>query len=433
MEDRISYTTEQLLAYIPGGIAKLALDDELTIIYATNTFYSLIKNVSDKINTKLPQTLLKIVYSADIIFVTRQLAAQKHRKDNMLSIKFRTLQQDGSFRWVMITGSKSEEMFSSGGKQVNVYSCIAIDLTEHMQEYKKLEQANEYHRTITELAKELYFEYEIAADTLSFTELFRDSFGKDSKITEFRNRLQHTKLIHPDELHAVIKIFNSMMAGKKQVRFEVRLINKEGNPVGYICYASIIFDENRNPYKVVGKLLATNCKKNEAEPSSDNQEIDILTKVSTLKSAEKLIIEAMARQEEDSLSALLAIEVRNHKEINDVLRTVDGDDILYTMAGLLKNHIRTTDVIGTSGAGEFIIYLKDIRTDKCAYEKAEIICNEAERLYSYKHAKKSLIISIGIAFRKGDSIEYPALLVNARQALKIAKSEDFNTFSIFYD
>ncbi|MBH1942088.1 sensor domain-containing diguanylate cyclase [Mobilitalea sibirica] len=433
MDDKTTDQKDQLLNTVPGGVAKIALDDTLTILYATDTFFSLIKNVSEKINTKTTLALLRIVYSADIIYVTQQLAAQKIRKDNIINFNFRTLQSNGSFKWVMITGSKTEEVHQSGNKSVPVYSCIAMDVTEHMLKYKKLEQVNNYHRIISELSKELYFEYEIATDTLVFTELFREVFGKDSVISGFRKKLDKTKMIHPDEVPGVIKVYSSMMSGRKQVRFELRLISKEGAPTWYICYASIIFDDNKNPYKVIGKLASINTIKKEAETVTQKPQLDNLTKVCTKDSAESMITEAMSKQEPDALSALLLIEIRNYKGVNEILTSVKGENILTTLAGYFKERFRATDIIGRLGLNEFIVYVKDIRTDRYVYEKADQICKEVENRYSYEHTKNGLSISIGVAFKKEEQMEYSALLANAKTALIMAKKENNNSFEVFYE
>lgn len=431
MDEKDAVQLEQLLKTTPGGIAKLALDDIITILYATDTFYSLIKNVSDKVIAKAPLALLRIVYSGDIISVTQQLAVQKNRKDKMLSLHFRTLQQDGNFKWVMINGSRTEEVYQSGTKNVPVYSCIAMDVTDYMLNYKRLEQNNDYQRTISELSKELYFEYEIAKDTLTFTELFREVFGKDAVMSGFRNRLEHTKVIHPEELPAVIKIFNSMMSGRKQVRFEVRLIPKSGVPKWYICYASIIFDEYRNPYKVVGKLAITNPLVKEETPIKP--ELDSLTKVCTKASAETLITEAITKQDTDSLSALMVVDVKNYKGINEVLKTIQGENILTTIGGLLKSQVRTTDIVGRLGTSEFVIYIKGIQTDKNAYNKAEQLCKAVDDLYSYRYSKHVMTISIGIAFQKGGKKDYSELLTNANAALTTAKKASTSSFDVYYE
>lgn len=421
---------DQLLITAPGGIAKLAFDDLLTILYATDSFYSLIKSVSDKIIMKAPLALLRIVYSADIIYVTQQLADQKRRKDDMININFRTLQHDGSFRWVMITGSKIEETYLSGVKTVPVYSCIAMDITNLMAGYKKLEQTNDYHNKITELSRDLYFEYEIATDTLSFSELFRELFGKDSVIPGFRKRLEKTKLIHEEELPAIVSIFNSVMSGRKQVRFELRLMNKEGVHIWYICYASIILDENRTPYKVVGKLSTLNVAAKEKERHVIKPSMDTLTDVYTKESTEELIMEEMLNQENSSLSALFIIDVRNYKNLNEVRKSINGENILSVIGKQLKNQFRSNDIIGRTGMNEFVVYMKNLPSDKAAYDKADQLCRIIEANYSYEHTKNGISASIGIALQKGPQ-EYRSQLANASTALVMAKKLSTSSFEVF--
>ncbi len=429
MEESSRQQLDQLLLTAPGGVARLAFDDMLTILYATETFYSLIKNVSDKVNLKSPVALLRIVYSADVIYLTQQIAVQKHRKDNMMNINFRTLQQDGSFRWVMITGTKTEETYQSGTKTFPVYSCIAMDVTNLMVNYKKLEQTNDYHRRITELSKELYFEYEIANDTLSFSELFREIFGKDAVMPGFRSKLDKTKIIHPEERPAVIAIFNSVMSGRKQVRFELRLISKEGTPSWYLCYASIIFDENRNPYKVVGKLSTVTSLTKEVEKQVYTPQIDVLTNVCTKESADIMITEETSKQE-DILSALMLIEIRNYKNLNEIKKMLNGENVLASIGAIIKKHFRSSDIIGRIGLGEFVVYMKGIHSDQTVYEVADKICKEIESIYSYEHTKGGISASIGITFHKGEK-EYPVLMSNANTALVMAKKVPTSSFEVF--
>lgn len=430
MEELNEQQLDLLMHSVPGGIAKLALDEMLSVLYATDTFYSLIKKTNDKTTIKTPISLLRMVFSADIINLTQQIAAQKSRKDNMINLNFRTLQQDGYFKWVMITGNRMEETYQSGTKTVPIYSCIAMDITNHMQQYKKLEQTNDYHRVISELAKDLYFEYEIATDTLSFSELFRELFGKDSTISGFRKRLEKTKTIHPDELPAIISIYNSMMSGRKQARFELRLVAKDGLASWYTCYASIIFDENRNPFKVVGKLSTMNVVTKEVDRAVHSPTIDATTNVCTKDSAELLISEAAAKQEEETLSALLIIDIRNYKGINEIRRAIHGENILTSIGGVLKNQFRTTDIVGRLGLSEFVVYVKGIQTEKAVFELADQLCRSIEALHSYEHTKNGLFASVGITLHRGAQ-EYSTLVSNANTALVMAKKVPTSSFEVF--
>jgi len=431
MDDFTRFQLDELLQTAPGGIAKLAFDDMLSILFATDTFYSIIKNVSDKVSAKAPLALLRIVYSADIIYVTQQLALQKHRKDNMISFNFRTLQQDGSFKWVMIVGNRTQEILQSGNKTVPVYACIATEVTDLMIQYKKLEQTTDYQRTINELSKELYFEYEIATDTLTFNELFREVFGKDAVITNFRKRLEKTKTIYPEELPAIVNIFNSMMSGRKQARFELRMVPKDDNLCWYLCYASIIYDGNKNPYKVIGKLSTTNHGVREADASELYTPLyDSLTNVCTKESAEIMIQEAIEKQDPDAIAAFLLIDIRNYKNINEIKRYINGENVLTSVGTILKEHFRSSDILGRTGISEFAIYIKDISSDRIVYEKADKICKAIETIYSYEHTKNNIAVSIGIAFSKGGQ-DYQTLLSNANTALVLAKKQSVSSFEVF--
>ncbi len=429
MEDLSKSQMENLLLTVPGGLVKLAMDDMLTVLFASDTFFSIVKSVTDK-GAQGTQQLLRMVYSADVIYVTQQLAAQKARKDNMISFHFRSLQQDGSFKWIMISGNRINEVHTTGTKSFPVYSCMAMDVTETMVQYKKLEKSVEYNRTITELAKDLFFEYEIASDTLSFSETFREVFGRDSVITGFRKRLEKTKVIHPDESPAVVGIYNSMMSGRKQVRFELRLIPKDGKPCWYICYASIIYGENRNPYKVVGKLSLINSMESAQIESSYQPTIDSLTGVYTKESTEIMIREALNKQLDEDISALLLVDIRNYKNINEIRKAFDGENILTTIASVIKRELRKSDIVGRVSMSEFAIFLTDIPTDRMVYSISDKLCKELESIYSYEHTKNTITASIGISLQRGVQ-DFQSVLTNANAALAMARKVSVSSFEVF--
>ncbi len=428
MSENKAIDLEQMLNDLPGGLLKIALDDELTIIYATDIFYELIEIDQSK-QGKLPKSIFNTVYSSDIINYTQQIAAQRRRKDNQFMLLYRVLQKNGNLKWIMINGNKTEEVYQKQNKTYPIYYCMVMDISEHMYMYRKMEEELDYHRTILELSKELFFEYVIATDTLSFSEIFREVFGKDSQMKEFSKRLEKTKLIHPTDLPEVIKIYKSMMSGKKQARIELQMKTKDGNLAWYVCYASIIFDDNKNPYKVVGKLALINTK-NEKKVAP-KLSLDSLTQVYTKDNAEFMITENMSNQDIESISALFVCEVRNYKGWNEVVRIVDGENVLVSVANIIKKQFRSTDIIGRLGLSDFVIYMKDISSERNVYKKAESICKEINNLFDYDFNKNGVSISIGVALVKGQA-DYKEELANAKAALVMAKKDSKSSFEIYY-
>lgn len=418
---------DQMLNALPGGLLRIALDDELTIVYANDTFYELIE--MDQSKQAMPGSIFKTVYSADIILYTQQIAAHKRKHDKQFLLFYRTLQKNGNLKWIMINGSKTDEEFQKQNKTYPIYFCMALDISEHMTKLRKMEEELDYHRTILELSKELFFEYDIASDTLTFKELFREVFGKEAEIKNLSKRLEKTKLVHPADLAGVMKIYKSMMGGKKQARLELRMTNKDGDIAWYVCYASIIFDDNKNPYKVVGRLSLL-CTKVEGKKVSKVQ-LDTLTKVYTKDYAENMIFDSMQNQDEEDISALFVCEVRNYKALNEVVRIVDGENVLTSIAGILKKRFRKTDIIGRMGLGDFLVYMKGISSERNAYEKAEYICKEVNKLYSYDFNKNGIILSIGVSLFKGQA-DLQVEMENAKAALAMAKKDSTSSFEIFY-
>lgn len=430
MSDIPSVDMNEIMKSLPGGLLKVALDNELTIVFATDAFYKLIDVDINKPDI-FPENIVKTVYSTDIIYYTHQITAQRKRKDEQFLLFYRVLLKNGDLRWVMINGSKSEEVYQKQTKSFPIYFCMALDVTDHMVKFRKLEQENDYHRTVSELSKELCFEYEIASDTIIFNPLFREVFGKESTILEFSRKLERTALVYPADLSHVIRIYRSVMGGKKQVRSEFRMITKDGEATWYVCYASIIFDENKTPYKVIGKLSVVYTRVEEAEEKTYKIQMDNLTNVYNKETAEQMITDTMLNQDSESLSAILYCEVRNYKNINDIVRVVDGENILSTVANVLKRSFRSTDIIGRMGLSEFVVLMIGINSDKNAYRRAEDICREVNNLYSYSFNKNQVSISIGITFVKG-SQDYATAIANAKTALIMAKKDSSSSFEAFY-
>jgi diguanylate cyclase (GGDEF)-like protein len=207
------------------------------------------------------------------------------------------------------------------------------------------------------------------------------------------------------------------------------MLPKDGTPCWYTCYASIIFDENRTPSKLVGKLALMNSVVKESTDMEYIPTLDALTHVCAKESAEAMRREAIKKQSQDTLTALMLVDIRNYKNINEVRKSIKGEDILTSIASVLKENFRTTDIIGRIGLSEFIVYFKEMPADNLAYHKAEKLCTELEGLYSYPHTKNGLVVSIGMTLQRGNQ-DYETMLANANSALVMAKKTQTSSFEV---
>jgi diguanylate cyclase (GGDEF)-like protein len=90
----------------------------------------------------------------------------------------------------------------------------------------------------------------------------------------------------------------------------------------------------------------------------------------------------------------MMIDIDHFKQINDQYGHQKGDETLAKIASILKNNIRTSDIIGRYGGEEFIIFLSSVDPEYIE-SVAEKLRTEVERLFE-KDTK--VTISIGVSY-----------------------------------
>ncbi len=118
---------------------------------------------------------------------------------------------------------------------------------------------------------------------------------------------------------------------------------------------------------------------------------------------------------------MLSMDLDRFKQINDNLGHTIGDEVLKSVATVLKNAIRTSDLLVRMGGDEFILILDN--TDKVnAQILAERLCRAIDQLDIWADDNTKLGISIGLAqLEEGESLQN--WIERADDILYHAKSE----------
>lgn len=132
---------------------------------------------------------------------------------------------------------------------------------------------------------------------------------------------------------------------------------------------------------------------------------------------------ALANRREEPLSLLIA-DLDNFKDFNDTYGHIAGDRVLQQVASIMKDSIRSSDILARYGGEEFAIIMPT--TDMTnATEKAEEIrqhveSNNFDNIVAGKTFK--ITISIGVASSPEHGTEYDTLAGAADKALYKAKN-----------
>ena len=117
------------------------------------------------------------------------------------------------------------------------------------------------------------------------------------------------------------------------------------------------------------------------------------------------------------------LDIDNFKRINDTYGHTSGDEVLRSLAGKLRQHIRHPDTIGRYGGEEFLIVLPH-STVKAATEQAQRLCEQIRALpITVGEQTLSVTISIGIAQYKIQKEDWQTFLTRADGALYQAKNK----------
>lgn len=105
---------------------------------------------------------------------------------------------------------------------------------------------------------------------------------------------------------------------------------------------------------------------------------------------------------------LLMCDIDDFKHVNDTYGHQAGDKILTTVARILKNTFRVTDLIARFGGEEFTVLLNDINIDQAIYTAERVRVKIEHMDFQIDEQTETLkkTISIGVTeYKKGESIE----------------------------
>jgi diguanylate cyclase (GGDEF)-like protein len=136
---------------------------------------------------------------------------------------------------------------------------------------------------------------------------------------------------------------------------------------------------------------------------------------------EQFIMEYKRGQRSESPSALIMMDIDNFKKVNDTYGHPAGDEVIKTLADIIKKATRETDLAGRYGGEEFAIILPDTPV-----ANVEFVAERIRRLVEkctvvYDEINITFTISIGIAGFKHTLKDSTQWLDTADKALYQAK------------
>ena len=124
---------------------------------------------------------------------------------------------------------------------------------------------------------------------------------------------------------------------------------------------------------------------------------------------------------EQRAGALLILDLDRFNYVNQTYGHLAGDKLLIHMAQVLKDTIRTGDVVARLNGDQFALVLRDVRPDDLAMRLERLQGALAARPMPSEHGSITLNVSAGVATYPADAESADALLAHSLSALAKAK------------
>ncbi len=131
--------------------------------------------------------------------------------------------------------------------------------------------------------------------------------------------------------------------------------------------------------------------------------------------------------------AVMIIDIDGLKAVNDSLGHHAGDNLIRRIASILRERVRTTDIVARLSGDEFAVLVPQTDTDGALQLGEDLRAQVAESAAPLPDAENATI-SVGITMFGGErDVGAEAVLVAADQAMYRAKEEGRNQIALFQD
>ena len=412
---------------VPSGLSKHLLDNNLSLIWANNYFYSICGYTKDSYKETFGRSMLTLIFSEDLATVIDALADLKEEGKSQI-VNFRIKSAGDNIKWVNAVFANAGET-SEGFPVVNI---VLSDITNLKEAEMKAALEEQKYLIISDISEELPYEYDIATDTIKFADKFENIFEGHAVMENPSVNMIKTGLASADSKSAIEELFYLAKTGTEYHASEFKLNTKNGGYQWYFSSFSSIYNEKEEPVRAIGLLRNIHAQKVEQQRLIEKSETDQMTGLLNKVTTENKIKSSLRELDGNSYNVFMLIDIDDFKNINDTYGHLTGDEVIISIAESIKKYAGDYGCGGRLGGDEFCLFLTNVLDMTLALEKATYICESIRNRYPGNIDAPKVTLSIGIA-ATNEQLPMKVLMENADTALYQVKQRGKNGFFLYED
>lgn len=402
---------ESLLENIPIAAAKVGVGDTIEILQANGQYYQIFGTKSSDYKTGAFARFGEAdrrVYEAYI--------KQRTQDKEDIFLEYKTTHKETEKTvWVRVQAHYiGEEKRKSG--MCAVYLATYADITKQKQMAAEIEEIKSLYLRAISSSDEVIFDYLIEEDVFTYYKVIDDNGKITNQSYVKENFLANSgkeKFIYPDDL----VYFYDLCRENINHPFDIRICRSRNNPEEYTrmrVHASLQKDADGRPARVIGTARPILPSDYLGKSSELGEKVDELTGLNSRKMAQKLIEEYKANSSVAVSYALLILDIKDFRKVNDAYGHIFGDNVLVQVADIIIENIQRSDIAARLGGDEFLIFIKNV-SERSIIRLCNKVCRAIKDIYVGEDLK--IDACIGAVFSKDPRVAYTDLLQTADDAL----------------
>ena len=250
---------------------------------------------------------------------------------------------------------------------------------------------------------------------------------------------QHIFMFHRQEDLEEVEKSLEILEETGAYRAETTHVTKSGKIIDVLLSLSLLKDENGKPIRFVVFSQDITKRKQAQEKLLEQKDIldhqahyDALTNLpNRVLFNDRLLQAIQTAKRDESIFALLFLDLDHFKEINDSLGHDIGDEVLKVVTRRLNRVMREDDTLARLGGDEFTIIMKNLTQGQDASLLAQKILRALSKVMVINENQLYVSASIGISLYPEDGVLSSNLLKYADAAMYRAKDEGRNNFQFY--
>ncbi|MDO8301331.1 MAG: diguanylate cyclase [Lacisediminimonas sp.] len=355
--------------------------------------------------------------------------AEAGPRDNA-QMSYRFVHADGRIVWASV---KTAAIVVDG--RVQGYSGTVDDITARLESEQALADSEQRLRTVADTLPALvaYVDTELR---LRFNNIAWEKKYRLERDALRDRRLQD--LLDADEYRHILPYVERALAGETVIFEREYGCDDDGDDDGAPAYqcdeCTYIPQYAEHSRAVLGFHMMVqdiSARKREQFRLQQLASVDSLTGLLNRDGFQKRLSDAVRRsQQEQSLIAVMFLDLDHFKSVNDTYGHHIGDLVLQAFAGRLSQALRATDTISRLGGDEFTVIMENLAREEDAEVIAAKIVQAVQTTFVLEGVNVAVGVSVGLAFCQSGSLDPETLLRQADAMLYGAKHDGRNVYRI---